>query len=349
MGAVLLALPMHGVLWAQGDAKSLDEQGMAQMRDGKFFAAQELFEQALRAGLPDDAAKAMVEAHLGESLAAQRLYDDAIRAFESALALDAGNREAQAGEVRSIVQSALALRAAGDRDGALAKLVEGRKAVPASVELMLDFGIQAEEMRIYKDADAALAQAHTLEPANLTVLYALARVELDEQKMPQAETHFREYLKAKPEDASAHYGLGHLLHMEIKDDEAKVELERSVTLQPRQTEAYYQLGEIALAMHQDAEAKADYEKVLAEDPHHGGAVTGMGILAFRAKDNAAAEKYLKQAVVDASDYPTAHRYYAMLLDRLGEHTQAEQEMTLARQLTEEQNRLAHGYEIQSPQ
>jgi tetratricopeptide (TPR) repeat protein len=166
--------------------------------------------------------------------------------------------------------------------------------------------------------------------------------------MPEAEANLRAYLKAQPDDASAHYGLGHLLHMEVKDDEAKAELEKSIALQPRQTAAYFELGEIALAMQQDEEAKAQYGKVLAADPHHGGALTGMGIAAYRAKDYSAAEEYLRQAVAVAPDYPVAHRYYAMVLERMGRQADADRESELAKRLTEEQNRMSRGYALQSP-
>ena len=81
----------------------------------------------------------------------------------------------------------------------------------------------------------------------------------------------------------------------------------------------------------------------------GGALTGMGILAYRAKDYAGAEKYLQQAVLNAADYPTAHRYYAMLLERLGRQAEADRESELAKQLTEQQNQLSHGYALRAPQ
>jgi tetratricopeptide (TPR) repeat protein len=325
-----------------GNAAALNDLGMIRAKQQKLFEAQEFFSQALAA----DPRFLPAQINLGQAQMAKRLYDDALKSFEAGLALDAGSAAARSGEVRAAVSAALAARKAGDMDGALVYLVRARKFVPNDAELLLDFGVQAEAMKIYKDADAALTEARALDPGNERILYALARVELDEQKMPEAEANLRAYLKLRPEDASAHYGLGHLLHMEVKDDEAKAELERSVALQPRQTAAYYELGEIALALHQDPEAKAEYAKVLAEDSHHGGALTGMGILAYRAKDYPAAENYLRQAVVDASDYPAAHRYYAMVLERLGRQAEADRESALAKQLTEEQNKLSRGYALQ---
>jgi tetratricopeptide (TPR) repeat protein len=282
---------------------------------------------------------------LGEVQLAQSLYDDAMDSFEAVLKAEPESSPARAGEARAAIAAALADRAAGNSDRALACLLRAKGYVPKSPELLIAFGIQADSMQIYRDADEALSEALRLEPRNEKALYALAHAELDEQKTDKAEDHLRAYLKIRPQDATAHYGLGHLLHMMSKDEEAKAELDRSIALQPHQTESYYELGQIALDSDNDAAAKDAYTRVLASAPSHAGALAGMGVLAFRAKDYAAAEKYLQQAVLYAPDYITAHRYYGMTLARLGQAEQSRQELDLAQRLTEQQNKLRHGYAL----
>jgi tetratricopeptide (TPR) repeat protein len=234
------------------------------------------------------------------------VHDEAMKSFESVLRTDSRNAEARAGEVKAAIAAALESKRAGDNDGAMVYLARARKFVPDDPELLLDFGVQADGMHLYKDAEEALNQALTLRPGDAQTIYALGHVELDEQKMPQAETHLREYLKLKPEDASAHYGLGKLLHMLARKEEAEAELRRSIELQPQQTESYYELGDIALNLQRDKEAAALFQKVLDRNPKHGGALTGMGVLAYRAKDYSTAEAWLKSAVLNASDYSSAH-------------------------------------------
>ena len=287
-------------------------------------------------------------AALGNVQLRQKLNDEAMQSFATALALDPHLKEARAGEVKAAEASALADRSAGENDRALSCLVQGLKLEPDSVALLVDFGIQADAMQIYVDADKALTHAHQLEPGNAKVLYALAHVELDEQKMPEAEEHLKAYLKIRPNDASAYYGLGHLLHMLEREDEAKMALEKSIALQPRQTESYYELGEIALNANEDTAAKKEYERVLAADPGHGGALTGMGVIAFRAKDYSGAEGYLRKAVLYAPDYVKAHQFYAMTLERLGEKAKAKEEFALAQSLSAEQKRTSRGYHLLTP-
>ncbi|HTW80363.1 MAG TPA: tetratricopeptide repeat protein [Terracidiphilus sp.] len=279
---------------------------------------------------------------LGNVQLAQGLTDDAMKSFEAVLESHPGSTAARDGEVKAATSAALADNGAGLPGYALAVLVRARKVVPDSPELLLDIGIQEEGMRIFHDADETLRKARELAPQNTKILYALAHVELDEQKMPEAEADLRAYLKEQPNDATAHYGLGKLLHMELKNDEAKAELEHSIALEPRQSASYYELGEIALEQEQNQDAKVEFEKVLSLAPHHGGALTGMGILAYRAKDYPAAEGFLKDAVLNAPDYPAAHHYYALVLARLGLSDEARNEAALATKLDEEQARTRAG-------
>lgn len=283
----------------------------------------------------------------GQMQAGQAPPNPAMDAFELALSSNAQDAAARRGEVNEAITEALSLRNSGDMNSALAVLARAKAYVPDDPNLLTDFGLQADSMHLYSDAEAALQEAHHLAPSDARILYGLARAELDEQKMPQAEADLQAYLKMHPDDASAHYGLGHLLHMMQQDDAAKLELERSLQLEPQQTESWYQLGEIALSRHQPDEAKLDYDKVLQRDPNHGGALTGLGVLAYRAKDYTSAGRYLGRAIVVAPEYPAAHRFYAMLLARQGKKEEAGKQEALADSLTMQQNKLQHGYVLMS--
>jgi tetratricopeptide (TPR) repeat protein len=301
--------------------------------------------QALSSLVESDPENLQALLELGKVETMQGLNDDALKSFEAVLAKQPDSKPAQEGEVKAAIAAALVERGMAQNDNALIDLARARKFVPDSPELLKDFGIQAESMRIYADADAALEKAHQLAPSDPVILYALAHVQTDEQKTSEAETNLRAYLKMRPNDASAHYGLALVLHMLTRNDEAKAELERSIALQPAQSESYYLLGQIAQELHQDSEAMADYEKVLAVAPAHGGALAEMGMLSYRAKDYATAEKYLKQATLYAPDYAAAHQYYAILLAKLGRQEESDRELARARTLREQQLTLSHGYTV----
>jgi Flp pilus assembly protein TadD len=211
--------------------------------------------------------------------------------------------------------------------------------------LLLDFGVQAESMKVYAEADEALTRAHQLAPEDAKIMYALAHVQFDEQRMDDAERNLRAYIQMRPDDATAHYGLGRLLHMLVRNDEAMPELERSIALEPRQSGSYYELGEIERETNHSDEAKRNYEAVLAVAPHHGGALTGLGILALRAQDYAAAEKYLVSAVTYSPDYVAAHHYYSLVLARLGREEESRREADLATSLSAQDAKTRHGNQL----
>jgi len=341
LGFALLASPL---IAAQSSSTA------AVLARARALAAAHHYEQAneaLSALLQREPRNEQAWQQLGQVQSQQQLYGDAMKSFQAALAINPQAKTAQQGEVHSAIQDALASRAAGDQDDALAKLLQALKFAPDSIQLLTDFGIQADSMNIYHDADKALTKAHRLDPANLKTLYALAHVELDEQNMPAAEKHLRAYLQQRPDDATARYGLGHLLHMISQDDQAITQLKRSIALQPQQIASYYELGVIALDRNNRAEAQSEFAHVLKLNPYHGGALTGMGMLAIRAGNYQLAEKYLSQAVVYAPSYVPAHRYYAMTLLRLGKKSQARQQISEAQSLTAQQQKLSHGYTLKN--
>jgi tetratricopeptide (TPR) repeat protein len=339
---ILVAASLVAQVASAQDAAAESNTVLAQARklaeSHQLEKANERLSEFLR-GDPGNQA-ALVE--LGHVQLEQKLNEDALKSFETVLRSQPDSAVAREGEVKAAVAEALADRQAGLSDSALLCLLRARKVVPDSPELLLDFGMQAESMRIYQDADEALTKAHELAPDDLKILYALAHVQFDERKMPEAEANLRAYLNTRPDDATAHYGLGRLLHMELKNDQAKAELERSCALEPRQSASYYELGEMALEQGDLNAAKSNYEKVLAFAPHHGGALTGLGVLALRAKDYPTAETYLKSAVFYAADYPKAHHFYAVVLSRLGRQDESKRESDLATSLDAEQTKTSRG-------
>ena len=237
-------------------------------------------------------------------------------------------------EVELAVKTALQQKAAGDQEGALTTLQTALEHAPRNQTLLKDLAIQALGLRRLKLADLYARRAHTLDSADLDTLYALARIEAEEDLFAASEKDFQTYLAARPNDASAHYGLAHLLQRNQEVDGAALEFRRSIALQPLQTESYYQLGQMALDAHREDEAESFFKQTLARDPEHGGSLTGLGILAYRGHKLDQARTFLKHAVLSSPDYQPAHYYLGLVLNRLGEKEEAAQELAVAKSLAE---------------
>lgn len=315
------------------DANALTALAKVRIDQGDMDGGRDLLTRALASSPNSEVANLT----LGNLLATQHRYPEAMDRFETVLAIDLQNEAARSGELKAATKLALAARSDQHPDVALTVLEHARSAMPDNPQLLLELGVQATEIGKLPEALEALTAARKLSPGNPEIIYALARVELDQQHMADAERDVRAYLKQRPNDASAHFGLGHILAMEQKADAARAEFARSIQLQPVQTESYYQLGQLALNAHDPAEAESEFRKTLVRDAKHGGALTGMGILAFRRKDYAQAEKYLVEAEQSSPDYQPAHYYRGLALEHLGRKQEAASELKKATELDREQN------------
>jgi len=331
--ALILAALLLSLSPQPSDPAHLTAEALAKIQQNNLAAARQLLIQALDSSPNYPAANDA----LGSILFSEHHYTEAMERFETVLATNLHDPAARKGERDAATAVALKARRSGNANGAYLSLQHAREHLPDDPTLLLDLGIQAQQMHLLLPAAEALNAALALNPGDPTTLYALARVETDQDRLPAAEQRFRAYLAARPNDASAHFGLGHVLEMQQRIDDAKAEFQRSVDLQPIQTESYFQLGQIALDAGQPEAAAPLFEKTLARDPHHGGALTGLGILAYRRKDLAAASTSLTAAIQSSPSYQPAHYYLGLTLARLGDKAGSERELKTATDLAKQQD------------
>ena len=258
-------------------------------------------------------------------------------ACERTLGSQPADEQARASERDAAIAAALAARRDGKPEQALAFLLRAHKWVGDDAVLLLDTGVLEEQMKLYKDANAALQAAHAADTQQPRILYALARVEMDLGQTAASGDTWRAYLADCPQDASAHYGYGLLLEEADQTEKAAAEFVQSIAIQPQQIESYYRLGDIRREQGAAARAAELYGKALARDPKHPGALTGLGILAFQAKRYSEAGQDLAQAVAYAPDFQTARYYYGLTLAKLGEPDKAQAELKTAIALANRQN------------
>lgn len=273
----------------------------------------------------------------GMTLLQQGKPEEARAIFEPILRADPSNAAAQEAEVAASERLALEKRANGREVDALGDLLRAQKLVPANARLEYDLGILEDEMHLYPEAEKALEAAQELHLQNPRLLYAMARVLMDQGQLGPAAEKMQAYLKEQPNDASAHYGLGRIDEIGLQFDKARAEFEESIRLQPEQTEAYYQLGDMDLKQNQNDAALVEFQKTLARDPKHGGALADAGEVYFREKQYDKALDYLQRAIVAAPDYQPGHYYLGLTLARLGRKEDSQKELATAAKLADEDN------------
>jgi len=262
---------------------------------------------------------------------------EARAAFEEALARNASDASAQAGEVAASESLALQARVAGHMEDALQTLLRARDYVPQSARLLYDLGILEDEMRLFQDADKSLSEADRMQPGDARTIYGIARVKLDLGQLTAAEEKMKAYLALRPDDATAHFGLGRIYQIGLQPEKARVEFLKSAELQPVQTEAYFELGDLALKDDGFDEAIAQFAKTLQRDPKHGGALEGTGEAYFKKKDFEKAQDFLERAISAAPNYSPSHYYLGLTLNKLGRKSDAALQLALAAKLASEDN------------
>ena len=309
------------------DAVALNLLGVVRMREGQTEAAKKLFREAMAKGpgLPGP------HINLALLFGPERPFD-AIAELAAALERAPGDSQAQSALRAMAEQAALQAVNAGDKEKALAVMLQARRALPHDPELLYKFGLVAMEAGMFTDAQAALEEALHMRTGYPEATYALARAYLGESRAAEAEQQLRNYLAMRPGDASAQYGLGYVLASEQKLDEAQAAFERSLAARPEQTESSFQLGEIAMQKEDRGTAQAYFQKVLERDPRHAGALTETAVFAFRGGKYTEAAANLERAVSYSPGYQKAHYYFALALSKLGRKAEAEREFHIATDL-----------------
>jgi tetratricopeptide (TPR) repeat protein len=262
--------------------------------------------------------------------------------FERVLKSHPGDSAARKGEVDTAVTFSLAEKREHREEAALWLLLRARYWVPDDPELLVDLGIQEDNLKLFVDADAALAESLRIRPDDLNALYTVARVKMDLGQMQSAEQAWLLYIKHDPGNPAAYYGYGIVLQSLGRDDEGRRQFEKSIQLNPNQAESHYRIGEIERHSGNAADARKEYGEVLARDPTHGGALTGLAILDYELKKYDQAETGLEAAIKSVPNYRPARYYHGLTLARLGRKKEADAELSLAMQLgdkKEQQRRL----------
>ena len=318
------------------DAVALNLLGFVEMQQHNREAAEKLFRQAINTGQP------IVGPRINLALLQATVQPlQALTELGEALKLAPQNQQAQS-LVRSIEKaSSLNAMRAGEKDKALAIVLQARRALPNNPEILYDLGMVSLELGLNEDAEKAFEEALRQRPEYDEAIYGLARAYLARSHAKQAEETIRKYLRRRPEDASAYYGLGYILLAEQQLEDARAAFEKSLVLQPNQTESEFQLGEIAVEQGDQNSAREHFTKVLSRDPHHAGALTEIGVFAFRSSEYDVAKTTLKQAIASAPTYQKAHYYYALTLAKLGNKAEAEQEFDISRRLEKSHTAESH--------
>jgi tetratricopeptide (TPR) repeat protein len=209
---------------------------------------------------------------LGQVMAGQNRFAQAITAFEQALRLKPNFAEA-------LVNLATALNRVGRTAEAKARLEEAVRLAPGQAEATRHLGQLLDQNGQLSEAMKDYTELVRKNPEDAIVHYKLAECLGLLGRSTEAQQHYTEALRLRPNFPEAHCQLGVELAQEGKPAEAIIHFSEAIRLKPDFAAAYKNLG-VALARQQRfGEAVKEFEQAARLDP--GDAVTQKYLQAAR--------------------------------------------------------------------
>lgn len=222
---------------------------------------------------------------LGRLYVAAQRRDDAVRALERALELDAQSPDVQFELGRVLGSSPRALEL-------LTQAVAGRPTWPEAQTVLGRALLQAGRAA---DAEAAfrvaIAERADHEPAHVGLADALAA----RSAWPEAEASYRRAIELVENDAAATFGLARVLVATDRVEEAYESFARAYTLDTRNTEPLLTAAELALRQQRDVLASGFLDTVLRTHSDDARALGLYGEVMRARGDRARAREYFERA------------------------------------------------------
>jgi predicted TPR repeat methyltransferase len=164
----------------------------------------------------------------------------------------------------------------------------------------------------------ATTEPGVVETREVTLEEAMAMAILFQKhgQLADAESLYREVLKAVPDHPDALHFSGVLAHQQGRSDEAIALIERSLAQAPDQPDCYSNLGIIFKARGRIDEAIAAYQRAIALNPAHANAHNNLGVLLKAQGRKEEAEAEYREAIRLNPQHVDAYNNLGVLLSNL---------------------------------
>jgi tetratricopeptide (TPR) repeat protein len=268
------------------DPYSFLRAGMANEHTGNHAGAERTFRRGLELA-PDDVE---LRNALGWTLFQDGRPAEAVAEYERAL-------KANPRHVKSHNNLALALVELGRLEEAAAHY-EASLALEPKAEIYSDLGFIWARLGKPQAARADYEKALALDPKCASAHFNLAVASVQEGKLEEAESHYREALPGRP-TAETHNGLGYVLARRGRTQEAIAAFRTAIDIDAKFTPAYNNLAEALASQGKLEEAAHYYELSLAEKPTAAG-YNALGVVLRRlGRTEEAADQFAKAKALDS--------------------------------------------------
>ncbi len=132
-------------------------------------------------------------------------------------------------------------------------------------------------------------------------------------------------IKARPNDAAAHYALGVVYRQMGKFEEAENELKKAIELSPSSLNYRYELGVLYLNQKKKNEAAKIFRYIVEKNPDDAMSWFQLGLIEKENKNYEEAEVAFKNVLRISETYGNVHRELGEVYEKLGEKNKAIEE------------------------
>jgi Tfp pilus assembly protein PilF len=193
--------------------------------------------------------------------------------------------------------------------------------MPSTAELFTQ-GQQQLQSGNPKQAETIYRQILRAEPANVRALYLLGAACQLLGKTSEALARYQEVLRLEPRHPQVHYNLGLILLQQGKFAEAAEHARQALAHQPNYADAYNILGQVAHEQANRTEARAAFEKAVQLEPRNADAHNNLGNVFRHESRFAEAAACFRQALQLRPNFIEAHNNLGAALVELGQPKEA---------------------------
>jgi protein O-mannosyl-transferase len=148
--------------------------------------------------------------------------------------------------------------------------------VPVGLAVLLCLAMTRQQIGYWQESETLLRHTLAVSDNNGMIQRNLACALLDKGQVDEAISHFREYVRLRPELGNSHYNLGIALYKKGQLEEAIRQLHEAAGLDPDDDAAHFNLGTAFYQQGRTDEAIRQFQETIRLKPDHAEAHNNLG-------------------------------------------------------------------------
>jgi len=185
--------------------------------------------------------------------------------------------------------------------------------VAGGMAVVLCLGMTRQQIGYWKESETLLRHTLAVSDNNGMIQRNLACALLDKGQIDEAISHFREFVRLRPELGNSHYNLGIALYKKGQLDEAIHQFQETIRLEPDDADAHHNLGTAFYQQGRIGEAIPQFRETIRLQPSRAEAYNNLGTALGMQGQTDEAIRQFQEALRLKPDYADARKNLDLVL------------------------------------